>query len=150
MNDSGSSQIEKTLKEWTETLNEDHLARREYQALLARVELAEKQRRGCEVIADEKCRVFLARAEAAEADLETIRSYERSVLGKAHAAIAATRTQVMILREALEYYAHPDHYEEHITLGGTRQPGVLTEGGGKARAALKKIKTLKSESSNDI
>lgn len=37
--------------------------------------------------------------------------------------------------EACEYYGHPDHYEERHTLTGTRPPGVLVEGGEKARKA---------------
>lgn len=48
--------------------------------------------------------------------------------------------QINIAVEALEYYEHPTHYEETVTLGGTRQPGVLTEGGRKARTALAKIR----------
>lgn len=40
---------------------------------------------------------------------------------------------------ALEYYAHPDHYESCETLGGTRDPGVLVELGRKARFALAKV-----------
>lgn len=39
-------------------------------------------------------------------------------------------------RIGLEYYAHPDHYEERITLCGLRGPGVLTDGGRLAREAL--------------
>lgn len=38
--------------------------------------------------------------------------------------------------DALQYYAHPDHYEPFRTLGGDRKPGVLTERGEKARLAL--------------
>jgi hypothetical protein len=41
------------------------------------------------------------------------------------------------LVEALEYYAHPEHYEERETIRGPRAPGVLVEGGQKAREALK-------------
>lgn len=48
--------------------------------------------------------------------------------------------QIEIAVEALEYYEHPAHYEETVTLGGTRQPGVLTEGGHKARTTLAKIR----------
>lgn len=44
--------------------------------------------------------------------------------------------------EALKFYAHPEHYEERITLSGARQPGVLTEGGDKARATLKDLGVL--------
>ncbi len=42
------------------------------------------------------------------------------------------------LTKALEYYSHPDHYTESQTLGGIRQPGVLTEGGKLAREVLNK------------
>lgn len=40
------------------------------------------------------------------------------------------------MREALAYYSHHDHYDGSFTLGGLRQPGVLTEGGQKAREAI--------------
>lgn len=45
--------------------------------------------------------------------------------------------RIFELEQALEYYAHPDHYEKRITFGGERPPGVLTEGGKKARKILK-------------
>lgn len=38
--------------------------------------------------------------------------------------------------EALAYYSHPDHYEERITMCGTRPPGVLADRGKKARVVL--------------
>lgn len=41
-------------------------------------------------------------------------------------------------REMAEYYAHPDHYEETIRIGGTRPPSVLIERGNKARDWLAK------------
>lgn len=44
------------------------------------------------------------------------------------------------LVEALEYYAHPDHYTETMRMEGLRQPGVLTEGGEMARKALSNFK----------
>jgi hypothetical protein len=43
------------------------------------------------------------------------------------------------LLDVLEYYADAAHYKEFVTPGGRRQPGVLTEGGAKARAAIAKF-----------
>lgn len=48
--------------------------------------------------------------------------------------------------EALEYYSHPDHYEENIKMSGIRPPGILTEAGDKARAVLESWKRFKDES----
>ena len=45
--------------------------------------------------------------------------------------------------ETLRYYAHRDHYEESATLEnrlGVRPPGVLNDGGFKARCMLKRLK----------
>ncbi len=50
------------------------------------------------------------------------------------------QSQLSLCVQALEFYAHPDHYEERVTLSGTRKPGVLTEGGEKARACLAKLR----------
>lgn len=58
---------------------------------------------------------------------------------------AATRNALPTLiqaleeaREAMGYYACPAHYEERVTMGGTRPPGVLVEQGRKARAFLER------------
>lgn len=51
--------------------------------------------------------------------------------------LLAERAKAYMLLDALEYYSHPDHYEERVTFKGTRQPGVLTDNGQKAREALK-------------
>jgi hypothetical protein len=44
------------------------------------------------------------------------------------------------LRQALEYYAHPEHYEPRETLSGPRPPGVLVDAGRTARQALSPAK----------
>lgn len=49
------------------------------------------------------------------------------------------------IQDALEYYAHPDHYEENYRLSGLRPPGVLVERGGKARRALGLLQPLLKE-----
>lgn len=46
------------------------------------------------------------------------------------------KDKVARLVEALEYYTHLDHYVKRETLSGTRQEGVLTDGGRTAREAL--------------
>lgn len=51
------------------------------------------------------------------------------------------------LVEALKYYAHPDHYTETMRMEGLRQPGVLIEGGDKARKALAKFKQYSAQES---
>lgn len=38
-----------------------------------------------------------------------------------------------------EFYSHPDHYEEFVTMGGMRGPGVLAEKGNLARQFLKEM-----------
>lgn len=49
-----------------------------------------------------------------------------------HAMAKVIREQMA----ALEYYAHPEHYEERVTLKGVRPPGVMVNMGTAARAAL--------------
>ncbi len=58
---------------------------------------------------------------------------------EAYPLSAAEANKLVGIAEALEYYAHPDHYTESPTLNkpGVRPPGVLTDKGAKARRALK-------------
>lgn len=70
------------------------------------------------------------------------------LLDQAHDNIVSSLMQVIEgLRDSLKYYSHPDSYEGRETLSGWRQPGVLTEGGNKARQSLAeaelKIKDLR-------
>ena len=59
--------------------------------------------------------------------------------------------RIFKLEEALQYYAHPDHYEPRVTLGGERPPGVVTEGGAKARKVLgKKAQIPENDLSNTV
>lgn len=53
--------------------------------------------------------------------------------------IESLKKQLNIAKEALEYYSDEECYEGQQRLQGYRQPGVLTEGGNKAREALKAI-----------
>lgn len=52
--------------------------------------------------------------------------------------IMKLQARIAELEKALEYYAHPDHYVETMRLSGMRPPGVLVEGGKKAREVLGK------------
>ena len=54
------------------------------------------------------------------------------------------------IRETLEYYAHPDHYEESHTLSGIRKPGVLTEAGGFARTSLAHLEAFLQQEKLDV
>lgn len=62
-------------------------------------------------------------------DLEWMHAHYPTLLG------ALERTL-----EALEYYAHPDHYEAVYSFMGERPAGVLTDGGRKARTLLQELK----------
>lgn len=44
--------------------------------------------------------------------------------------------ELQLAKEALQYYAHPDHYEERQTFSGLRPPGVLSDNGDRARKTL--------------
>lgn len=54
------------------------------------------------------------------------------------------KDELLGIQEALEYYAHPDHYEPTEKMGGTRPPGVLVEQGDFARKALLALHALRS------
>lgn len=54
-------------------------------------------------------------------------------------SVIELKEKLATAREALEFYAHVVGYEPMVTLGGYRSPGILKDGGGKARQALKDI-----------
>lgn len=53
--------------------------------------------------------------------------------------VDAVEQENLRMREALEYYAHPDHYEERNTLSGLRPAGVLVDKGELAQKILRSI-----------
>lgn len=53
--------------------------------------------------------------------------------------VVSLKNNLKICLNSLRYYSHPDHYEEFKTMGGLRQPGVLTEGGRLARKTISEI-----------
>lgn len=58
--------------------------------------------------------------------------------------LSVVESKLALAIEALEYYAHPDHYETRYTISpsdGPQREGVLNEGGDKAREVLKKLRT---------